>query len=98
GFLFAPRAAAAASRAGLAAGAGIRRVLQARARGCAEPRAGAREAAADRRRRLGRGLRLRGDLSAALSGRVGLRHGRGTPRSLQIFLARWSFISLWRGT
>lgn len=29
---------------------------------------------------------------------VGLRHGCGTPRSLQIFLAKWSFTSLWRGT
>jgi len=29
--------------------------------------------------------------------KVGLRQGCGTPRSLQIFLARWSFISLWRG-
>ena len=26
------------------------------------------------------------------------RHGSGTPRSLHIFLAKWSFTSPWRGT
>ena len=30
--------------------------------------------------------------------RVGLLHGCGTPRSLQIFRAKWSLISAWRGT
>ena len=41
-------------------------------------------------------LRLAGRLICRNNGLQ--RHGCGTPRSLHIFLAKWSFTSLWRGT